>query len=210
MEIITAEQALEEAKGLTFEKVWAALMETRMRMEESRQEAERSRQESEKSMKKYQRRMDKMLKELSNNVGGVNNKLGLLTEASFSGELWKKFDDFGYNFTKQAPHVKFIIDNKVAAEADFFLEDGKYVMPVEVKTEPSEKDVDRHLKRIEIIRQYMDAREDKRKIVGAIAGGIIAKNVMEYAQEKGLYVFVQTNDSIAVADSPANFKAREW
>ena len=51
MEIITAEQAAEAAKGLTFEKGWAALMESRQRLEESREESEKRFQETERQMR---------------------------------------------------------------------------------------------------------------------------------------------------------------
>ena len=140
----------------------------------------------------------------------MGNKLGRLTEALFSAELWKKFDDQGYEFIKQASHYKFVENKRVIAEADFFLEDGKYVMPVEVKTDLLVSDVNEHLERIDVIRRYMDAHGDGRKLVGAVAGGVVEENVLKYAQKKGLYVFVQTGDSIMVADAPPDFKAREW
>ena len=46
MEMMTAEQAAEAAKGLTFEKVWAALMESRQQMKESQMETGRQLKES--------------------------------------------------------------------------------------------------------------------------------------------------------------------
>ena len=49
-----------------------------------------------------------------------------------------------------------------------------------------------------------------RILVGAVAGGSINDNVLEYAQKQGLYVIIQTGDSVAIADRPQGFKAREW
>ena len=67
MEIITAEQAIEAAKGLTFEKVWAALMESRLNMEESHRRMDESSRRMderfEKRMEEYQRRMDERIEE---------------------------------------------------------------------------------------------------------------------------------------------------
>ena len=57
--------------------------------------------------------------------------------------------------------MKFYKDGRVLVEVDFFLENGLYAMPVEIKTELSVYDVDDHLERIEKIRQYMDKRDDK-------------------------------------------------
>ncbi|MDR2375661.1 MAG: hypothetical protein LBD96_04390, partial [Treponema sp.] len=74
----------------------------------------------------------------------------------------------------------------------------------------TEKDVDEHLERIGKIRELFDGREDRRKLVGAVAGMAVAEEVRKYAQRKGLYVLVQSGDSVTVADAPENFKAREW
>ena len=242
--IITAEQAAEAAKGLTFEIVWAALMEDRRqmqesqkrieesrlesqkRMEESRLESQKRMQESKKRMEKSEKRMEKSekrlqkrmeetqkaIKELSNNIGGVNNALGRFTESLFSTGLDEIFTELGYTFSKQGPHVKFKdrATGKILAEADYFLEDGEYAMAVEVKTELKEGDVNDHMDRIAVIRAYFDERNDRRTLVGAVAGGIIHENVLKYAQKQGLYVITKRGDSAVIADMPEDFKARKW
>ena len=161
-------------------------------------------------MRESQQKTEKIIADLSKNVGGINNSLGQLTETLFSGELWKLFHKYNIEFTKQAPRVQFIQNKQVIAEADYFLENGDCAMPVEVKTALSINDVDNHLARIDKIRRYMDGRNDMRKLYGAVAGGVVTKNVMEYAQSKGLYVIVQTGESITTADPPAGFSVREW
>jgi hypothetical protein len=70
--------------------------------------------------------------------------------------------------------------------------------------------VDEHLERIEIIRGYMDKRGDSRKIIGAVAGGVVSDDVVNYAQKRGLYVIVQSGDSAAIAEIPKGFTARTW
>jgi len=232
MEPITAEQAAEAARGLTFEKVWAILLKTDVQLaenyrqiKETQQETARqikevqqetqkqfreSLQETQKQLQESQKRTDKIVADLSKNIGGLGNSLGRFTETMFSTELWKKFNELGFTFTKQGPHVKFIQFGQVIAEVDFFLENGEYALPVEIKTELSIGDVDDHLERIEKIRQYMDERGDTRKLVGAVAGGIISDNIFKYAHKKGLFVIKQTGDSVAVAAAPQGFKPREW
>ena len=221
MEIITAEQAAEAAKGLTFEKVWAALMESRqreeksqeelkMRMDESQKRTEASQEELKRRMEESRERTDKILDDLSKNIGGLGNSLGRLTEALFAAELWKKFNELGYLFSKQGSNVKFTENKKVLAEIDLLLENGEYAMLVEVKTDLSNKNIDRHLRRIEVVRRYFDARGDKRILIGAAAGGIVPDDVLDYAQEQGLYVVTQTGDSVAIAGIPQGFQAREW
>ena len=217
MDVVTAEQAAEAAKGLTFEKVWAAMMESGVRMEEMNKETKKQIQETQKQMKEAQteiresqRQMRETVDDLSKNVGGLGNSLGRLTETLFSVNLWEKFNDLGYPFTKQGPHVKFCEGKKVLAEVDYMLENGEYAMPVEVKTDLTTEDIKEHLQRIEVIRRYFDERGDKRKLVGAVAGGIVNDNVLKYARKQGLYVILKSGDSVTIADNPPDFKLREW
>ncbi|MCL2816466.1 MAG: DUF874 family protein [Oscillospiraceae bacterium] len=227
MENMTAEQAAEAAKGYTFETVWAALLEMRNNInvyieksEEGRQKAEAERQKTEEERQKTEeerqkteeafRRMEKTVSDLSKNIGGLGNMQGRLTEAMFEAELWKKFNELDFFFNKQSSRYKFFENGRVLAEADFFLENGEYAMPVEIKTELSHDDIDEHLERIATIRKYMDTRGDSRKLAGAVGGGIVSENALNYAHKKGLYVVMQTGDAVAIAAVPHNFTPREW
>ena len=207
MKYMTAEEAAEAAKGLTFEKVWAALMETRQRMEESQQETQRKLDETH---RKNEKTIADLKEELSKNVGGISNTLGQLTEAMFSPELDKKFSEYGYCFETQANNKTFKKDRQFVAEVDSVLENGEYVMLVEIKTKLAVEYVNEHLERIEKIRQYMDERGDCRKIVGAVAGGVVSESVQVYAQNKGLFVVIQSGNAAMIADTPKDFKVREW
>jgi len=213
--MMTAEQAAEAAKGLTFEKVWAAMMEDRQRMEESdrkwKERMEGSDRKWKERMEKSDRKWEKQMADLSKNLGGIGNSLGALTEAMFISELWNKFSDIGIPVTKQSERVTFGDHNKrVLAEVDLFIENGECAIAVEIKTKMEIEFVKDHLERIEIVRRYLDERGDKRKLLGAIAGGVVPKNVMKYAQKQGLYVVVQNGESVSIADAPKGFKAREW
>ena len=191
MEDITREQVGEAVNANTFENVWAALGRLEKTVAETRAD------------------MAKTVADLSKNLGGLGNLQGRLTEAMFEPELCKKFYDIGFSFDSQIARKTFKENGYSVAEADFFLENGEYAMPVEVKTELSVGDVDEHIERIEKIRRYMDARDDRRKLTGAIAGGIVSENVLRYAHKKGLYVLTQTGDSVAIR-VPHNFKRHEW
>ena len=239
MEPMSVEQAIEAAKGLTFEKVWMAFMETDARIEEMRKEQQREQQEmrrehqkslqetiqetqkiiqetqrqmeaSQQEIKISQRRTDKIVADLSKNLGGLGNSLGRFTESLFTNELWKKFNELGIPVTRQSNHMKFCDDKEVLAEVDLFIENGEYAIPVEIKTDLSISHVDDHLERIEIVREYLNARGDSRKLIGAVAGGTVPVNVLKYAQKKGFYVITQTGDSVAIADMPPGLKVKEW
>ena len=93
---MTAEQAAEAAKGLTFEKVWAALMENR-----------------------------EQIKDMSKNISGLSDSFGRFTEAMFSGKLDKKFSEIGFAFSSQARDKEYTENKRIIAEIDLVLENGE-------------------------------------------------------------------------------------
>jgi hypothetical protein len=218
MGTMTAEEAAEWGKTLSFEKVWAAMIESDRKFIEAVAEMRRSREETEEQMRRSREEMDRIFAEtakeisnLSKNIGGINNSLGKLMEQMTAAQLWKKFNQFGFVFTKDSLNVKFR-DKKgrIIAEVDIFLENGAYVMLVEVKLDLTLEDVDKHLERIEKVRRCMDERGDKRTIVASVAGSIVSRKVCEYAQGKGLYALVPSGDSVDVANVPDGFTRKEW
>jgi hypothetical protein len=221
---MTAEQALEAAKGLTFEKVWAAMMESKARMEERDRQTDEiiakiaksnaeSKAESAERVKQIEKSLAetaKMVAELSKNMGGFQNSVSRFIETMLSEDLCAKFSERGYEFTRLTYHTKYKENNKPLAEVDAILENGEYILLAEVKTKLSAANVNDHLKRIEIIRDYMDKRGDARKIIGAVAGGVVPADVLRHAQKNGLFVIVQSGESAAIADTPEEFAPREW
>ena len=203
MEIMTVEQAAEAAKGLTFEKVWLALMESRQQMQASQQQMQVSLQRMEKDTADFKKKMDKV-------IGGLGNSLGQLTESMFSADLWKKFNDYGIPVSMQSVQQVFNEGNRHIAEADIYIQNGEYAIPVEVKTKLTITDVNNHLKRIRVIRKYLDVRGDRRKLIGAVAGATVSDKVLHYAWGKGLFVIVPSGESVTIADVPEDFKVREW
>ena len=211
MDYPTPEQAAEAGKGLTFEKVWTAMMESNQRMEEDRQKAQ---QETNRILADIGTRLDKSVADigtkLDKSLGGFGNTLGKITEAMLSTEMWKKFHDLGFDFERQAERVKFAKGKQLIAEADVFMENGEYAMIAEVKTTLTNDDINSQLRRIERIRQHMDAHHDDRKLVGAVAASVVPENVLEYAHKKGLYVVVHSGDATKIAALPQDFRLREW
>jgi len=225
---------LESGNGLTLESIWALFRETDARMKETDarmketdrqikenaiQMAENDRRINEK-FDKTDARLEKLratvektsrkVEETSRNIDGVNRTLGDWTEEMVRAQLWKKFDSVGFTFTKGGRMVFRNRKKQIIAEVDAFLENGDYAMPVEIKSQFTVQDVDGHIKRIEVLRGYMDERNDKRKLVGCIAGAVVPDDVRRYAHRNGLYVIVQSGDSVVLARAPKGFKPREW
>jgi hypothetical protein len=176
--------------------------------EETSQYIKKVQDETSQYIKQVQEETSQHVKELSKNIGGINNTLGRWAEEMISAKLWEKFTD-RYGFTQGGPH-KYWEEGRTVCQVDMLLENGDYAMPVEIKSTLTEEDVDEHLERIQKVREQLDKRGDRRKLVGAVAGMVVAENVRDYAQKKGLYVLVQSGDSIAVAEEPKNFKPMQW
>ncbi|MDR0220636.1 MAG: hypothetical protein LBI54_04420 [Lachnospiraceae bacterium] len=230
---MTAEQAIEAAKGLTFETVWAAMMESGARLEENAKQLRASQEENAKQLRASQEenakqlrasqeetakqlrasqeKTEKIVAELSKSMGDMRNSLGRLIEAMFTADLRSKFNKLGYEFTRMTCRNEYADENdQVITEVDAILEDGEYILLAEVKTEMRKEYVDDHLERIEKVRKYMDNHNDFRKIIGAVAGGIVPESVLRYAQKKGLFVIVQSGDSSTIANMPKGFEVRTW
>ncbi|MCL1927246.1 MAG: DUF3782 domain-containing protein [Treponema sp.] len=179
-------------KGLTFEDVWAALMESREQQKENARE-----------MRESSERLNKQL-------GKLGNRFGKLVEHLVVPNIKEKFNELGFTFEQISQNLQ--IDDSARncfTEVDLLLENGDIVMAVEVKAKPNKKDVNEHVKRIAILRSRADARNDTRKFQGAIAGAIMTKLVREYIHETGFYAIEQTGDTVRI-NIPEGFKAREW
>jgi hypothetical protein len=221
---MTAAEAAEWGKSLSFEKVWAALMENdrqfktmKAETDERYQNLERLFAESAAQIKapsaendEQYKKTARLIKKLSKNIGRVNRSPGKSTEYMFNAKRWEKFNELDYTFTKGAPNVTFLVNGRIIAEVNMFMENDEDVMAVEIEMDLTTEDVDEHLERIKKIRFYMDRRNDSRTIVGAVAGLIVLNNVREYAYKKGLYVMVPSGKAVAVADMPPEFKPRKW
>ena len=236
--IMTAEQAAEAARGLTFEKVWAALMESRERQERASAEADKrqekafaemreSRAEMDRQLKESSAEMDKQLKEtfariekgfaeskatakkVDERVDKLSDSIGRVIEGMFAANLWTKFAGV-YTFTRGGPQTFVNKDGSLLTQVDVFVENGEYAMVVEVKTTLRKDDIDYHLKRIQKLRGYLDERNDKRKLVGAVAGAVFHQEANDYAHAHGLYVLEQSGKSAVLVEPPHWFKASEW
>jgi hypothetical protein len=224
----------EPLQGLTFEKVWAALMELKeFQKETARQIKEMSVETDQKfqeTTQKFQetsqkiqetgqqqketdrelRETERVVKETSRAIGNLGNKLGMVVEHLVLANIREKFNQLGYGFSKTVSNV--IIedrDMKIAMEVDAMLENGDYALAIEVKTQLNVSHVDEHAERMEKLRRYADERRDGRKFLGAVAGAVVAENVKRYALKQGFYVIQQSGDTVTV-ENPEGFKPREW
>jgi len=216
-------------RGLTFEKVWASIKElresqkeTERLMRESREENERlmkeRREENERLMKERQEEADRRLKKTemivrknSKQMGDLHRRFGELAEHLVAPSINKRFNEMGYHFGEVSPGGLRIEDEngKTKTEIDILLQNGDTIMAVEVKTKPVVKDVEHHIRRLEILRDHRHGINDMRKVKGAIAGAIFGTTEKKATIEAGLYVLEQSGDTMKI-DVPDDFVPREW
>jgi hypothetical protein len=228
-------QTPQPRRGLTFEDVWAALMETREEIKETARQMKAMSQETDKKIqemveegkktdKKIQEmveerkktaeeieKTDRLVKELSKNVGGVNGALGDMAEGLMASDLYETFAALGLDFDQsfQNYEVKDKKTKRPLAEVDKLLLNGTIALAVETKTTMTRGDVDEHETRMEILRNKSNSLFDKRKLYGAMAGVKTSKIARQYAIDKGFFVIELAGDTIKV-NMPQGFKPKTW
>ena len=178
-------QALPEyQRGLDFEQVWAALMETRAEF-------------------------DRQTKEYNKRFGDMDNRFGEIVEYMISPNLLDKFNDLGLEFQTASTNFK-VRDhkNKIYFEIDVFLQNGDTAMLVEIKTNLTISYINEHIKRLEKMRSFADLHNDKRTFLGAVSGIIIPSEVKQYALSNGFYLIEPSGETFNLT-SPYN-KPKEW
>ena len=193
-------------EALTYEKVWAMFQETREQIKET----DRQMKETDRKFQESREELDRRMKETDRRIGELGNRFGELAEHLVAPSIMEKFNELHFTFENSSQNHEICdAEGRCIAEIDLLLENGNTVMVVEVKAKPQQKDVDEHIKRIEILRRRADTRNDTRKFQGAIAGAIMSESVRDYAHKTGFYVIEQTGDTVKIS-IPENFKAREW
>jgi hypothetical protein len=223
--------------GLTFEKVWAALMELReqskdtdqrlkdtdQRLKDTDQLIRELREESKdtdqrlkdtdrliRELREESKNTDRLVRETSRSIGSLNNSFGELAEHLVAPNIKEKFNALGYHFKGIAENQRIENDQgQIIAEIDILLENSDYIVAVEVKSKPKNADIDNFARRLEILRKYKDENSDKRRIRGAIAGAVFHDPVKSAILSAGFYVIEQTGDTVMI-NVPAGFKPKEW
>jgi hypothetical protein len=176
-----------ETGPLTFEKVWAALMETKKRQEET----------------------DRQMKETDRRVGEVTNRFGDVVEHMIVPNLVGKFNELGFVFNRCCDNM--LIQSRkdnLFLEVDAFLENGDCVMAVELKTTLRIRDIGEHIERMKKLRRYADLHNDTRKYYGAIAGVIMGESEKTYALKRGFYVVQPSGETFAI--TPPEGPPKAW
>ena len=174
--------------------------------EREKREAEYARERKEREAEYKQRD-----KALNKKISDLGSRIGQIIEHMIGGNIIEKFRAFGYDIIQYGRNISYEYKKlNISGEIDMFLEDGDVAILIEVKTSLETADVREHIKQLEEYRLIADARGDKRRFVGAVAGAVIAKDAIKFAHENGLYVIVQSGEAVEILPVPENFQAKQW
>ena len=188
--------------------------EIEKRQAEAEEDAKKRRAEAEEEAKRRQKEWEKTertVRRTNKQLGDLHRRFGQLAEHLVAPNIHKRFNELGYHFGSYAPGgIKILNEQgKAKTEIDFVLENGETIMALEVKTKPAIKDVEHHIRRLEILRDHRRGLNDRRRIQGAIAGAIFGPEEKKATVEAGLYVVEQSGDTMQI-DVPDGFVPREW
>ena len=219
---MTAQEAAEWGKTLSFETVWATLQEVGRKQAEAAEQSTKSFKEFDRNMAEITKkqaeisknldRLEKTVDRMYKNVGGLNESMGSLIETLFAPHLAEKFDAYNYNLKRIFKRVPIYDDTgRQRGEIDILLSDTTVCMAVEIKhwLDSTEK-VDSHIKRMQLIRTYPPAEAKGKKLLGAIAAAVVRPDVREYAEQNGFFVLELTGEDIRLLEQPNDFQPKEW
>ncbi|MDR2797906.1 MAG: hypothetical protein LBB80_06150 [Treponema sp.] len=188
-------------EGLTFEKVWASLME----LKESQRETDRQ-------IKAMSAETDRQMRETDKRIGEITNRFGDMVEHMVVPNLVAKFQELDFTFTRVSRDIKIADEqNRVFLEVDAFLENGDKVMIVEIKTKPNTSDINDHVERMKKLRSYADVHHDRQTYLGAVAGVVISDSVKTYAFKNGFYVLEPSGETFTITEPKAQgYTPKEW
>jgi len=168
----------------TFEQLMASIRESREEIREMREQMREMREQTKENERRY---------------GRLSDRIGQLVQAMVQGGIIRMFRDLGYKFAVCNPNYNFGNEElDIYGEVDLFLENGEFALLVEVKTNLSVDDVKEHQERLEKFRLVADVRNDKRRFIAAVGGGVIQKNVRDFALKQGMFVVQQSGDNVEI------------
>jgi hypothetical protein len=129
------------------------------------------------------------------------------------GDIVSQFRELGYKVKGRCQNKEFGEEGtSESGEIDLLLEDGDVAILIEAKTTLKTDHILEHIERLEKYRRHIDSSGsgEKRRYVGAVAGTVVASNVIDFAHANGLYVIVQSARDVKIVETPKGFKAKEW
>jgi hypothetical protein len=147
---------------------------------------------------------ERQMQRLEKNMGGLNNSIGEIVEMIVIPGVKEKMNAFRHTFTMASPGKEYSdVDGSTLTEVDLLLENCDEVMVVEVKTQVSRMWVERHLKRLGLLRKRERITGMTGKTMYAAVAGIgFDEEARELAANHGMYLIDIHEDSERIDVTP--------
>ena len=188
------------------EEVWEILRKLALSSEETErrmQETDRRMQETDLQMKET----DRKLKEVTKAIGRLGNRLGEFVEEMVRPAVVSLFQQRGIA-VHQVFRGAYAERDGDAMEIDLLVVNSVDVVLVEVKSELKVDDVKEHMLRLERFKKLFPQYAGFR-VMGAVAGMVVAEETARFAYRQGLFVLAQSGDTVTIRND-ADFQPVVW
>ncbi|MDR2592661.1 MAG: hypothetical protein LBC59_07640 [Chitinispirillales bacterium] len=140
------------------------------------------------------RKTSEAVRQLNDSLGGMGGHLGEVIEFIVIPKIRPAINALGNHSFKEITArkiVETVINDRKRklTEVDVLLYGDTEAMAVEIKTCLQTSDVDKHLERLQKLRDHeADAEVKGKTLFGAVVGAIVHDHIRTYALKKGLYV----------------------
>ena len=195
------------------EEVWEILRKLAL----SSEETDRRMQKTDLQMKETDRRMletdlqmketDRKLKEVTKAIGRLGNRLGEFVEEMVRPAVVRLFQQRGIA-VHQVFRGAYAERDGDAMEIDLLVVNSVDVVLVEVKSELKADDVKEHISRLERFKKLFPQYAGFR-VMGAVAGMVVAEETARFAYRQGLFVLAQSGDTVTIRNDK-DFQPVVW
>ena len=185
----------------TFEDVWRTIQEMALMSKET----DRKFQETD---RKFQE-TDRMIKAVTKQLGAQGNRLGEFVQEMVRPAVVRLFRQRQLPVHQVTANLVSFDDNgQFRAEIDLLVINSDTAVAVECKSHLSQSDVDEHLDRLALFKEYFPQYRGF-TIMGAVAAMVLPQEVGRYAYRKGLFVLAQSGDAVEIRNDDS-FKPQQW
>ena len=164
-------------------------------------------QETERLMKESADETNRQIKQLSKNLGDIGNRLGEFVEHMVLPTVVQLFHARGIEVHEVHSDVSAKRDGQ-GIQVDRLVVNDDGLVAVECKSKMTHNYVDQHVERMGKLKRMLTAYRHHQAF-GAVAAMVMPTDVIDYAQNQGFYVLVQSGETLTIRNDPS-FSATAW
>jgi len=169
------------------------------------QQALKAEHQREQDRKDFDRRM----KELSRKIGDLSHTWGRFAEEQVKPHAINLFQRWGMNIHEYAEHTTFKLAEKAYVEVDMLLFNEDTVVILEIKNTLRQRDVEKHLERMQKLSEHHSSILKNKSLYGAIAGNRITPEVENFAIQEGFFVIKPMSENVGISNE-LDFEPKIW